>query len=1107
MCLDSPVLRAHLGDDSFWELRDTNNRTAVQCVVARPQRDGSVAAILTNLLEYSDVLHLNGTDAQGLTPLFAAIQTRQWKVAMLLAKARVYRQGNAVLSPCGASALHWIIRDCDSPQEAVTWVNLLAAPLVEQYGSLDAVVDDAGDTVLHHAARRCFGTVCELLINRHCCAAFGGSTTPLHLCLAQHSTLSPASAACASAILRAGTPVNAVHGDPELLSLINKQTTSGQTALMMAAQNGHLEPCKHLIKLGVDILITDEAGHSALQYAFRYEVDSDTLYEEFVMSALSLMQQASAGEALKALPPEAIVFRAIERSSLNLLKLLHSFGCPLFVTDAMNCTSLDAALKMERRNLAEFLRTPRKPVEGDTNTEVQTDHVEPLALHKPSAATPHEILAEKVKLAGLSDKGIETCFGTPIPKFILSCIGSRPTVQEEAPISPISPMAPRSPGSPLSPNQMHRSFLQMSISDSIRPSFEAEVCFRAPLASPRGRAKVVVSSFGTAVEPQNESELKFDGTLKYLCRTDEEDLCLRLASGEQPIVVAQWLESFGLKVDDANDEVASPRMALRQRACVNHLQGQKTIRETYPHLVEAHHAYATFCNIDTTLPDYELTPLGCGERLRRTEENVFMALLTACPRVLLHSTLLLNRFTVRLLHARLGCAVSVGMSPIMGTSLINESSISCMSPVSLMLLSTSSAEMCEAILPPNGLYASGGGMVSSVAALFQAAIVFINTTVMKALSHIVKDRADSELLQVAVERGTVEAVVTLLSFRVVQGDGASQYDTATLADSFLKRPLQERTWDIFEVLLHNRIPLTTQSLLYIMEEGRIGYRTALGDTVLHIMALNDQHELLEGFLVQVPHLTSSPLQADAKNMFGKTATHYSSHAFLVPLSTISKTAKLARKYESVFSEGDNTVKRQQYESLISNSFALFKMQNDKTLLRRVVPKTMFAKVKSFPQLENPRPAPVVQTQQQAPSLQQIANSIDTIGGKDGRTSPTVLHVSQPGSRMYGGREQGGRTLFPVRVRYDAKGAESIKAMHPTPSRPGTPLSPPKRPVSVEAGEWVIDPSRTKPVPPSGAPHKSRQTTRKWTASDIRNRKIAPCASKRMHTASPVRRVW
>ncbi|KAJ9447301.1 hypothetical protein DIPPA_11526 [Diplonema papillatum] len=99
-------------------------------------------------------------------------------------------------------------------------------------------------------------------------------------------------------------------------------------------------------------------------------------------------------------------------------------------------------------------------------------------------------------------------------------------------------------------------------------------------------------------------------------------------------------------------------------------------------------------------------------------------------------------------------------------------------------------------------------------------------------------------------------------------------------DAFFRRGAQEQDPAIVETLLSHRAPLTEQAILFLMTNDMLGHRNALGDNVLHLIALHGQVELLDSLLQIVPRQLLGELDPHAKNVFGKTPICYSGNVEL-----------------------------------------------------------------------------------------------------------------------------------------------------------------------------------------------------------------------------------
>ena len=334
ICLESPAVRPHVGDEGFWMIRDGSNRTALECALHRA--DG-VAPVVRTLLRHAAVLRTDSAAASGLTPLLTAVERRHWAVAEEIAAAEVLQSGNAVLSASGSSPLHLILASVSSPQEAVRWIRCLAPAMVKAHGTL-AVRDAAGDTLLHAAARRAFTAAAVLLARTDAedpggepvavCAGLspfaenGARATPLHAAAALHVGF-PAAGACVAALLRAAE-AEVADGAELRARLDGARDDEGRTVLMAAAASGHSGVCLDLIRRGCSLRHVDRAGKTVLHHAFSYEPVAAEATEGVVpVVLLQTPEEASATAAATAteaaVAKEAAVAEAFETHAAEIL--------------------------------------------------------------------------------------------------------------------------------------------------------------------------------------------------------------------------------------------------------------------------------------------------------------------------------------------------------------------------------------------------------------------------------------------------------------------------------------------------------------------------------------------------------------------------------------------------------------------------------------------------------------------------------------------------------------------------------------------------------------------------------------------------------------------
>eukprot|EP01062_Namystynia_karyoxenos_P078993 TRINITY_DN8239_c0_g2_i1.p1 TRINITY_DN8239_c0_g2~~TRINITY_DN8239_c0_g2_i1.p1 ORF type:complete len:3160 (+),score=875.93 TRINITY_DN8239_c0_g2_i1:88-9480(+) len=166
----------------------------------------------------------------------------------------------------------------------------------------------------------------------------------------------------------------------------------------------------------------------------------------------------------------------------------------------------------------------------------------------------------------------------------------------------------------------------------------------------------------------------------------------------------------------------------------------------------------------------------------------------------------------------------------------------------------------------------------AAARLLHGAVVFgcddivtaFNTTAPDVLRNCCAPPAGDALELAVAELGGPAAVSAVLG---VRGKHGTELGLAA-CEAFCRRPEEEQFWEVFEVLFNHRTPLTGGALMYCVEHDKVRAVNCLGDTLLHLLALNRQEHLVGGLIRQVPSLHEVGVDPDARNVFGKRALDY-----------------------------------------------------------------------------------------------------------------------------------------------------------------------------------------------------------------------------------------
>jgi len=139
--------------------------------------------------------------------------------------------------------------------------------------------------------------------------------------------------------------------DALILENINKANKDGQTFLMLASFNGHIEVCDYLIKNGAQVEARDSAGRTALMYAST---------GPFASTVKLLLENGADANSVDHGEQWTSLMNAAAEGEMEVVKLLLQFGADKNLKDTDGDTAESFARKKNHKEVSNFIKNYTK---------------------------------------------------------------------------------------------------------------------------------------------------------------------------------------------------------------------------------------------------------------------------------------------------------------------------------------------------------------------------------------------------------------------------------------------------------------------------------------------------------------------------------------------------------------------------------------------------------------------------------------------------------------------------------------------------------------------------------------------------------------------------